>query len=132
MGALFESLDYIYTPAPDFEAAVRLYTGTLQGKLCWRIRDGSTWVAAVRLVEPGPIVLLASHLEPGHAILIYRVSSIDAVRERLAADGWPEPGEPFEIPQGPCLVLSDPGRLRIAVYERVRPWIDETFNGRFD
>ena len=29
----FESLDYIYTPAPDFDAAVRFYTSTLGGRV---------------------------------------------------------------------------------------------------
>ena len=28
----FESLDYIYVPAPDFDAAVRFYTATLGGE----------------------------------------------------------------------------------------------------
>ena len=51
--APFESLDYIYTPAPDFEAAVRFYTETLGGELRWRIHDGGVWVAAVRVSQHG-------------------------------------------------------------------------------
>jgi hypothetical protein len=35
------------------------------------------------------------------------------------------------LAQGPCLVFRDPGQ-RLAIYERVRPGIDETFDGRFD
>ena len=128
----FNSLDYIYLPAPDIEAAIRFYTTTLGGELCWRIRDGNTWVAAVRLAEVGPVVLLANHLEPGQGVLIYRVPSISEVQRRLAKDGWSADGTAFEIPQGPCQMLRDPGGQRLAIYERLRPGVDEHFEGRFD
>jgi predicted enzyme related to lactoylglutathione lyase len=127
----FESLDYIYVPAPDIEAAVRFYTVTLGGDLLWRIRDGNTWVAAVRLTGDGPIVLLANHLEPGQTVLIYRVPQIDRTRRRLVESGW-EAEPPFEIPQGPCLLFKDPGGLRLVIYERARPGMDDHFKGRFD
>src|SRR5206468_807042 len=91
----FESLDYIYVPAPDFEAAVRFYTSALGGELRWRIRDGSTWVGAVRLAGVGPLVLLASHLDAGQTVLIYRVRQIEEVRRRLVDAGW-EVDAPFE------------------------------------
>ena len=54
---LFESLDYLYLPAPEVEAAITFYTDVLGGKLLWRIRDGRTWVAAVCLAVAGPLVL---------------------------------------------------------------------------
>lgn len=129
---VFESLDYIYVPAPDFEAAVRFYTVTIGGELRWRIHDGGVWVAAVRLADAGPQVLLASHLEARQTILIYRVRNLAEVRQRLVDDGWSDVDAPFEIPQGPCVVFRDPGGQRVAVYERVRPGIDEKFDGRFD
>jgi predicted enzyme related to lactoylglutathione lyase len=100
--------------------------------LRWRIRDGEVWVAAVRVADSGPTVLLASHLEPQQTILIYRVSSLEEVSRRLAAEGWSEVEPRFEIPQGPCLVFRDPGGQRLAVYERVRPQVDEHFEGRMD
>jgi len=127
----FESLDYLYVPAPDFEAAILFYTATLGGELRWRIRDGGTWVGGVRLAGVGPLVLLANHLEPGQTVLIYRVQQIEALRRRLVEAGW-EADAPFEIPQGPCLVFRDPGGLRLAIYERARPGMDEQFDGRFD
>jgi predicted enzyme related to lactoylglutathione lyase len=131
-GAPFESLDYLYVPAPDFESAVRFYTVTLGGELRWRIRDGDVWVGAVRVADSGPTVLLASHLEPQQTILIYRVASIADVSTRLVGAGWSAVEPQFEIPQGPCLVFRDPGGQRLAVYERVRPQVDEHFEGRFD
>lgn len=128
----FESLDYLYLPAPDIETAVTFYTHGLGGELLWRIRDGGTWVAAVRLAETGPVVLLANHLDPGQGILIYRVRSLDDTRQKLTNHGWSVDGEPFELPQGPCLVFRDPGGQRLAVYERLRREVDEHFQGRFD
>ena len=129
---VFESLDYIYTPAPDFEAAVRFYTVTIGGELRWRIHDGGVWVAAVVLADAGPQVLLASHLEARQTILIYRVKNLAEARQRLVDEGWSDVDARFEIPQGPCVVFRDPGGQRLAVYERVRPGIDAKFGGRFD
>ena len=68
----FDSLDYLYLPAPEIETAISFYTDALGGELLRKIRD------------------------------------------------WSVEGEPFELPQGPCLVFRDPGRQRFAVYERVR------------
>jgi catechol 2,3-dioxygenase-like lactoylglutathione lyase family enzyme len=127
----FGSLDYLYLPAPDFEASVRFYTDGLGGELRWRIHEGSSWVAAVRVMEAGPLVLLASHLAPGEALPIHRVASPPATRRRLKESGWSD-GPPFEIPQGPCLIVRDPGGQRLAIYERVRPQVEAAFEGRFD
>jgi len=130
----FESLDYVYWAAPEFESSLAFYTGALGGELLWRVRDGETWVAAVRLTESGPPMLLANHLEPGRGLLVYRVRSLEETRARLLARGWALSGAggTFELPQGPCLVLEDPGGQRLAVYERVRPEMDRHFLGRYD
>jgi predicted enzyme related to lactoylglutathione lyase len=129
---LLESLDYLYVPAPDFEAAVAFYTGTLGGQLRWRIRHGSTWVAAVRLTDESPLMLLANHLEPGQLLLIYRARSLAEVEHALSNAGWAVEGSVFELPPGPCVIFRDPGGQRVAVYERVRPEVEATFEGRFD
>lgn len=129
---VFESLDYLYLPAPDIDASIKFYAETLGGELLWKIRDGSTWVAAVRLVSAAPIVLLANHLEPGHGLLVYRVKDLKEARRVLAEGRWTIDGEPFELPHGPCIVVRDPGGQRLAVYQVVRPGMDEHFLGRFD
>jgi predicted enzyme related to lactoylglutathione lyase len=132
MAAPFESLDFVYTAAPDFAAALRFYTQTLGGELRWRIHDGGVWVAAVRLAGDGPLTLLASHLDAGHSVLIYRVRNLEETRSSLARDGWTDVDEPFQIPQGPCTVFRDPHGQRIAVYERMRPGVERSFEGRMD
>ena len=131
MAAQFLSLDFLYFAAPDVDAALRFYTQGLGGSLVWRIRMGATTVAAVRLTGTGPLVLLADHLAVGQALAVYRVRRLSELRDRLSEQGWSPEGEPFELPPGPCLVIRDPGRQRLAAYERVRH-VDEHFAGRFD
>lgn len=132
MAPPFESLDFLYSPAPDFPATLRFYLEGLGAELRWRIHEGDTWVAAVQLASTGPLVLLASHLEPGQGLLIYRVKSLNHSRQQLEATGWSAEGPPFELPQGPCVALRDPGGQRIAIYELTRPGVAEHFEGRID
>jgi hypothetical protein len=130
--ALFISLDYLYFSAPDVDQAARFYTKGLGGTLVWRIRRDGTTVAGVRLTGADPLVLLADHLPAGAGLVVYRVRSLSEVRDRLSGEGWRTEGEPFELPQGPCIVFRDPGQQRLAAYERVRPQVDKHFEGRFD
>ena len=129
---LFEALDYLYLPAPEIGTAITFYTEALGGELLWRIREGDTWVAAIRLGAASPLVVLANHLEPGRGLLIYRARSLVETQRALTSHGWSVEGEPFELPQGPCVVFRDPGQQRLGAYERVRPAMDEHFQGRFD
>lgn len=128
----FESLDYLYLPAPDIDASVAFYTTVLGGELLWKIHDASTWVAAVRLAPDGPAVVLADHLAPGRGLLIYRVGNLADSQRALVGRGWSAESETVELPQGPCLVFHDPAGQRLALYERVRPGMDQRFAGRFD
>jgi len=129
---VLESLDYLYLPAPDIDASISFYTEVLGGVLLWRVRDGSTWVAAVRLGESAPTLLLANHLERGSGLLVYRVKDLDAAQRALTERGWSIDGERFEIPQGPCVVFRDPGGQRFAAYQLSRPFMNTHFEGRFD
>jgi len=129
---VFESLDYLYLPAPDIDASIKFYTETLGGELLWRVRDGSTWVAAVRLAVSSPTVLLASHLERGSGLLVYRVKDLEGTERTLAEHGWSLEGGRFEIPQGPCIVFKDAGGQRLAAYQLTRSFMTTRFEGRFD
>ena len=48
---MFESLDFVYLPAPDFESSVDYYKNTLGGKLSWKIHAYGVWVACIVLSE---------------------------------------------------------------------------------
>lgn len=128
---MFLSLDFVYTPAPDFEAALDYYTAVLGAEVLWKVRGMGTIVAALKVSEKGPAVLLSEHLGGDVPILVYRVAnyaeSLQALRGRgLAA------GEELEIPHGPCLSFSTEGGQRFAIYELVRPEAETIFEGRRD
>ena len=129
---MFSSLDFIYVPTPDVPSAIDYYVSVLGAELVWRIRDGETVVASVRVSETGPALLLASHLAGNVPILIYRVARLQAMMAELRSRGWQPEGEPFEIPHGPCVTFGDPSGQRFALYELVRPEANEHFRGRLD
>jgi hypothetical protein len=128
---VFLSLDFLYAPAPDFEATLRYYTGVVGAELFWKVRAMGTVVASLRLAEDGPELLLAEHLAGGGPILVYRVASYRAAVDRLRAAGVTG-GEELEIPHGPCFAFEGPGGQRLAVYELVRPEVAAHFAGRVD
>jgi catechol 2,3-dioxygenase-like lactoylglutathione lyase family enzyme len=128
----FESLDYLYLSAPDLDATIDFYARVLGGELLWRIHEGSTRVAAVRLTAADPVVVLADHLAPGQDVFVYRVAGLDAARRLLEERGWSNDVESVELPQGPCRILRDPSGHRVGIYERTRPWFDARLAGRID
>jgi|SRR5215510_11868098 catechol 2,3-dioxygenase-like lactoylglutathione lyase family enzyme len=129
---MFLSLDYLYVPAPDIDAAVHYYTEQLGGELVWKIHAFDTWVAGVRLSVSGPTVLLAAHLPGETPILIYRVEHLANAVAALSARGWRAESGPFEIPNGPCYTFRDPVGVRLAIYENQRPNVAQDFAGRID
>jgi predicted enzyme related to lactoylglutathione lyase len=129
---MFESLDYVYVPAPDFAASLRHYTEVLGGTLEWKIHAFEAWVAGVRLSEAGPLVLLADHLQAGPPILIYRVANLAATSRALRKRGWQAEAGPFGIPDGPCTTFRDPAGARLALYQRKWGNAEERFKGRMD
>jgi hypothetical protein len=128
---MFLSLDFLYVPSKPPGPVVAYYTGVLGGTLQFRVKAMGTEVAAVKLSEEGPLVLLAEHLEGVQPILIYRVGKLrDAMRE-LERRNWKR-GEVFDIPHGPCCTFTAEGGQRLAIYELARPDANTYFLGRFD
>lgn len=81
---MFESLDFVYLPAPDFESSVDYYKNTLGGKLSWKIHAYGVWVACIVLSEEEPYILLANHLEKNDTVLIYNVSNLEKTVSNFA------------------------------------------------
>lgn len=48
---MFESLDFVYIPAPDIESSVDYYKNILGGELLWKIHAYGVWVACIVLSE---------------------------------------------------------------------------------
>ena len=116
---MLRSLDFLYTPCDDVDAAVAQSVENLGGELVWRIDAMGTIVAAVRVAARGPLLLFADHLESPTPIAIYRVDALAGALERLRASGALEIRE-VEIPPGPCATFTLAG-ARLGVYELTRP-----------
>jgi catechol 2,3-dioxygenase-like lactoylglutathione lyase family enzyme len=54
---MFESLDFIYIPAPDIESSVDYYKNILGGELLWKIYAYGVWVACIVLSDEEPYIL---------------------------------------------------------------------------
>jgi len=126
---MFESLDFLYTPARDFDAVVRSWVDGLGAELVWRVRAFGAVVACVRVAGGGPLVLLADHLEGQTPILVYRVAHYGTAVERLRGAGFEL--EESGIPHGPLATFRVAGQ-RLAVYELTQPEAVHRFDGRFD
>ncbi|MGH9247176.1 MAG: VOC family protein [Acidimicrobiales bacterium] len=127
---MFQSLDFLYTPAIDVDAEVAYLVDVVGATLEWRVRAMATTVACLRVCDDGPRVLLAGHLGGSAPVAVYRVADYAATVAALRAKGV-RPRE-LEIPPGPCAILETPAGQRLGVYQLVRPEAAEHFAGRFD
>lgn len=128
---MFESLDFVYIPAPDIESSVDYYKNILGGELLWKIHAYGVWVACIVLSEEEPYILLANHIEKNDIVLIYRVSNLEKTAFQLRSKGWKEEKR-LEIPPGPCCTFRDPADNHIAIYEKLRPDVMKEFKGQID
>jgi hypothetical protein len=118
-------------PSRDVPADVAYFTDVLGGRLIFAIDGMGTRVAMIELTEGPPRILLADHLEGDRPILVYRVDDLERARTELRSRGWDE-GHGLEIPQGPVRSFAGPGGHRLAIYERTRPNVEASFEGRRD
>ena len=128
---LFLSLDFLYVPSRHPDREIAYYTDVLGGILQFRVKAMGTEVAAVKLSEEGPLVLLAEHLQGETPVLIYRVRRLQEAVRALERRGWTR-GTMLEIPHGPCCTFRAEGGQRMAIYELTRPEAPTHFLGRFD
>ena len=128
---LFQSLDFIYVPTGDVDAAADHHQSILGAELLWKVRAMGTTVAALRLSPSGPQILLSGHLAGERPILVYRVDDYHATVAALRAGGLDDIDE-LEIPHGPCAAFRLEDGQRYAVYQLTRPHADEHFAGRID
>jgi hypothetical protein len=128
---VFESLDFLYVPAPNIQESIRYYINILDGELLWKIHAYGVWVACIKLSNKEPYILLADHIENKDLILIYRVNNLDKTYSELRSRGWIKEKR-LEIPNGPCYTFRDSAGNHIAIYENKRPNVMEEFKGRID
>jgi hypothetical protein len=128
---MFESLDFLYVPTDDVDAAARRYVEQLGAELVWKVRGMGTVVVCLRMSQAGPAILLSGHLEGATPILVYRVADYTDAIDRLRSAGVHDIRE-LELPQGPCASFDLPDGQRVAIYELTRPFVLESFAGRLD
>ncbi len=127
----FESLDYLYMPSRDVAADMAWFSDVLGARLIFAIDGMGTRVAMLELTPGPPRVLLADHVAGDRPVLVYRVGDLDAAMAELEGRGWTR-GLTIEIPQGPVCSFQGPGGHRVAIYERSRPFVEASFEGRRD
>ena len=127
----FEQLDYVYMPSRDVAADVTYFTEVLGGALVFAIDGMGTRVAMVKLSESSPAMLLADHVEGDVPILVYRVADLRAAMATLKERGWKK-ARTLELPMGSAASFTAPGGQRLALYERSRPGVVDSFAGRRD
>jgi catechol 2,3-dioxygenase-like lactoylglutathione lyase family enzyme len=125
---MFGSLDFVYVPTADVEAAAQRYVEVLGAQLVWKVAGMGTIVACLHIGEPGPAILLSGHLRGTSPILVYRVADYAATVGHLRVQGVAL--HELEIPQGPCASFTADDGQRYAVYELVRPEALHFFDGR--
>jgi hypothetical protein len=131
MRCVLRSLDFVYVPTDDVDAAAQRYVDDLDAELVFKVRAMGTVVACLKVSDDGPQILLTSHLEGTVPILIYRVDDYAAAVAALRASGAHDLHE-LEIPHGPCASFRAAGGQRFAVYELTRPQAAQHFAGRVD
>ena len=127
----FQRLDFLYVPSRDVAADLAFFSDVLGGRVVFAIDSMGTRVAAVRLTEDPPLVLLTDHLEGDRPILVYRVPDLETALTQLESRGWRRE-HAFEIPHGPICSFAGPGGHRVAVYQLTRPEVAAHFEGRRD
>jgi catechol 2,3-dioxygenase-like lactoylglutathione lyase family enzyme len=98
---------YLYVGVDDVRAAVDFYERALGAEFLWHFRRFGTEVAAVRVTDQGPKVLLAAHRPTPSCIPIWTVAHLDALVAHLAAAGFADRGVSDGTPDGPVHVLRD-------------------------
>ena len=129
--APFDRLDFLYVPSRDVEEDLRYFSDVLGGVVVFAIDSMGTRVAAVRLSEDPPMILLTDHLEGDRPILVYRVPDLAVALTELEGRGWRRE-HTFEIPHGPICSFAGPGGHRVALYQLARPEVAAHFEGRRD
>ena len=112
---------YLYVGVDDITRARGFYERAFGAEFLWHFRRFGTEVAAVRVSDDGPLVLLAEHRPVPSCLPIWRVDDLDAAVARLAAAGVADRGETAGTPDGPVHVVRDPDGNELGLLQQDVP-----------
>ena len=110
---------YLYLGSGDVDRDLAFYRDRLGAEVVWRREGAGTEVAALRMGE-GPMLLLAEHRGAPSVRQIWEVE--DAERAAAELSGEAEATE-VELPEGPCVLITDPSGNELGLLERTRPGV---------
>jgi predicted enzyme related to lactoylglutathione lyase len=127
----FRALRFLYlgSAKDKFPEDVRYYREVLGADEIWNAEAFGARVAAFKLSEAGPQVLLADHRPAGSCVPVYEVEDLDKAVKALKKRGWRAEAGPFGIPNGDCYTFRDPSGNEFAVFEDMRPGAMEGGHG---
>jgi predicted enzyme related to lactoylglutathione lyase len=114
-------LSYLYVGVDDVARAVAFYESALDARLVWHFRRFGTEVAALRVNDSGPLMLLAEHRHAPSCLPIWTVGDLDAATARVARSGFDAHGETVGTPDGPIHVFRDPDGNELGLLRADRP-----------
>jgi catechol 2,3-dioxygenase-like lactoylglutathione lyase family enzyme len=112
---------YLYVGVDDVRRAVDFYERALGAEFLWHFRRFGTEVAAVRVTDDGPQVLLAEHRRTPSCLPIWTVGDLDALVAHLTEAGFADRGVTDGTPDGPVHVLRDPDGNELGFLQPDRP-----------
>jgi hypothetical protein len=112
---------YLYIGTNDVTRDLAYWNEALGADLVWRFQAFGADVAAVRLNDSAPLVVLADHRPAPSCLPIFAVRSVETAATWLRETGWGPTTTRVEVPDGPCLVLRDPSGNEAGLLEQVRP-----------
>ena len=121
---MLRSLDFLYTPCDDVDAAIEQCVENLGGELVWRIDAVGTLVAAVRMAAAGAAAALRRATSSRPRRSRSTASTRSPTRSSACARAGRWQIREVEIPPGPCATFTLAG-ARLGVYELTRPQAGE-------
>ena len=111
---------YLYTGSADVSVDLAWYNEVLGAELLWRFQAFGADVAGVTFGQ-GPVVILADHRPVPSVMPIWSVDELEQLTEWLEATGWSQSAETVEVPDGPCMVLTDRSGNQMGLLRQDRP-----------
>jgi len=114
------ALKYLYVGSGVFDQDLAYYRDVIGAEVVWNFHKFGAHVAALRLAD-GPLWIIADHRPAPSCMPVFAVDDLESAVRGLQQRGWRPSSGPFEIPDGPCYVFTDPSGNQLALFGNIRP-----------